>query len=204
MNAEPRTLNAGVSEQQYLLTGELDVPPEAGGFGHFERAERGKDEWLTPPGVIRALGEFDLDPCAPRVRPWEMAKQHYTFEDNGLIKPWLGRVWCNPPYGDETGKWLGRCHGHGNAIALTFARTETRMFHEHVWAVADAVFFFKGRLTFHHVNGEPGEASPAPSCLICFGWNNVAAVRCSGLSGKMVLLKPEGNSQWSGVGRDWG
>jgi hypothetical protein len=174
--------------QQFLLNGQIDAAPEIGGFGHFERVERGKDEWLTPPGIIRALGSFDLDPCAPRVRPWKMAARHYTFEDNGLLKPWEGRVWCNPPYGDETCKWLARCHDHGNAIALTFARTETRMFHDYVWQAATAVFFFKGRLTFYHVTGEPGNTSPAPSCLIAFGAENVMAIRASGLPGRLVVL----------------
>jgi len=23
------------------------------------------DEWLTPPKIIKSLGEFDLDPCSP-------------------------------------------------------------------------------------------------------------------------------------------
>jgi hypothetical protein len=57
----------------------------------------GKDEWLTPPPLIQALGEFDLDPCAPIKRPWDMAKNHYTIEDDGLEKDWFGRVWLNPP-----------------------------------------------------------------------------------------------------------
>lgn len=52
----------------------------------------GKDEWLTPPEIIRALGSFDLDPCAPVKRPWEMAANHFTVLDNGLNKPWQGRV----------------------------------------------------------------------------------------------------------------
>lgn len=38
----------------------------------------GHDEWLTPPEILRALGAFDLDPCAPVVRPWETAAKHYT------------------------------------------------------------------------------------------------------------------------------
>ncbi|NCW30719.1 MAG: adenine methyltransferase, partial [Alphaproteobacteria bacterium] len=29
--------------------------------------------WLTPPAVIKALGEFDLDPCASLDRPWDTA-----------------------------------------------------------------------------------------------------------------------------------
>lgn len=55
------------------------------------------DEWLTPPALLRALGQFDLDPCSPVVRPWDTAAQHYTVQDDGLSLPWAGRVWLNPP-----------------------------------------------------------------------------------------------------------
>ena len=59
----------------------------------------GKDEWLTPPEIIKALGDFDLDPCSPINRPWNTAKNHFNINDNGLMQNWFGRVWCNPPYG---------------------------------------------------------------------------------------------------------
>jgi hypothetical protein len=42
------------------------------GIGGHHRPYRGQtDEWLTPPEIIAALGQFDLDPCSPinRVRP---------------------------------------------------------------------------------------------------------------------------------------
>ena len=68
--------------------------------GH-QSAKMKNDEWLTPPEILRALGPFDLDPCAPIARPWETAATHYTAEDDGLSKPWAGRVWCNPPFGRE-------------------------------------------------------------------------------------------------------
>lgn len=104
------------------------------GIGGHQRAYEGATEsWLTPPAIIQALGEFDLDPCACLHQPWPTAKGHYTIEDNGLLKAWAGRVWLNPPYGPETGRWLGRLAEHGNGIALVFARTETQMFFEHVW-----------------------------------------------------------------------
>lgn len=38
----------------------------------------GHPEWLTPRNIVDALGPFDLDPCAPIVRPWPTAVQHYT------------------------------------------------------------------------------------------------------------------------------
>lgn len=122
----------------------------------FERSSSGTNEWLTPPEIIKALGPFDLDPCSPVNRPWPTANRHFTIKDNGLILPWQGRVFCNPPYGNQTQIWLKKCAQHGNAIALTFARTETRMFFNTVWSDADAVLFIKGRIRFYLVDGTRG------------------------------------------------
>lgn len=154
-----------------------------------------KDEWLTPPHVLAALGEFDLDPCAPVTRPWDTAAEHYTIEDNGLAMPWFGRIWCNPPYGLEAAKWLDRLADHGNGIALIFARTETRMFFDHVWGRADAVLFIEGRLHFHHVDGTRAAAnSGAPSCLVAYGQNNVACLHDSGL-GHVAEIRPQARAR---------
>jgi hypothetical protein len=148
------------------------------GIGNHQSSHILKDEWLTPPEIIKALGVFNLDPCAPINRPWDTAEKHYTVADNGLMKPWHGRVWLNPPYGRETGIWLNRLVAHGNGVALIFARTETQMFFDHVWNYADGVFFFEGRLHFHHVDGRRAVAnSGAPSCLIAYGANNLHAIR---------------------------
>lgn len=145
--------------------------------GHnFNTNTANHDEWLTPPEIINALGDFDLDPCAPINRPWDMAKKHYTVKDNGLNLPWKGRVWCNPPYGKETFKWLARLADHGNGIALIFARTETKGFHKQVWNRATAVFFFKGRLKFHKVDGQQAGTANAPSCLVAYGEHNARAI----------------------------
>jgi len=148
------------------------------------------DEWLTPPEIMRALGTFDLDPCAPIVRPWPTAAQHYTIEDNGLLKPWSGRVWCNPPFGREAVKWLRRMVEHGNGIALVPARTETAMFYECVWRAADAVLFIEGRPHFHYVDGRRAPFnSGAPICLIAYGVANVAALSRSGLGHVVPILR---------------
>lgn len=145
--------------------------------GHHSAASL-KDEWLTPPSILQLLGPFDLDHCAPVCRPWSMAAHHYTIEDNGLAQPWYGRVWCNPPYGLEAAKWLDRLAQHGNGIALIFARTETRMFFEHVWNRADAVLFIEGRLHFHHFDGTRAAANAgAPSCLIAYGEDNALRLK---------------------------
>lgn len=155
----------------------------------------GHDEWLTPPEVLAALGPFDLDPCAPRVRPWDMAKQHYTIEDNGLLKPWHGRVWLNPPYGKHTFRWVARLSEHKSGIALIFARTETAGFHKHVWKKARGMFFFRGRLNFRRVDGRPGgTGSNAPSVLIAYTDYDAhildLAARTGTIDGHFINLSP--------------
>lgn len=139
-------------------------------FTHDRNHDIGKEEWLTPPDLVQLLGPFDLDPCAPVRRPWDTAAEHYTVLDDGLLQPWHGRVWLNPPYGAETGKWLAKLARHGNGVALIFARTETAMFHEHVWPRASALLFLRGRLSFFNVDGTPGKGSAgAPSVLVAYG-----------------------------------
>ena len=158
-------------------------------MGGHQSAGALKDEWLTPRHVLDALGAFDLDPCAPIERPWEMAAKHYTIMDDGLKQQWAGRVWCNPPYGLEAANWLARCADHGNAMALIFARTETRMFFDHVWPKASGILFLEGRLYFHHVTGERAAAnSGAPSLLVAYGNDNAAVLKTCGLPGRFIAL----------------
>lgn len=167
----------------------MTVKKQKNGMGSHQSAAMLKDEWLTPPEIVSSLGSFDLDPCSPVNRPWDTAKKHYTIEDDGLSKEWHGRVWMNPPYGRETDVWMKRISDHGNGIALIFARTETKMFFEHVWAKADSLLFLKGRLHFHHVTGERARANGgAPSVLVAYGKQNVTALQNSGIQGQIVHL----------------
>lgn len=60
----------------------------------FERADDGGTQvWLTPLPLLRALGPFDLDPCAcAEPRPWPTAALHYgglhqTNPFHGLVNP---------------------------------------------------------------------------------------------------------------------
>lgn len=158
------------------------------GMGSHQSASMGKDEWLTPPPIIKALGEFDLDPCAPSVRPWDTARLHYSRSENGLTKEWIGRVWLNPPYGQQTGLWLNKLKKHGDGIALIFARTETKMFFDYCWR-ADALLFLLNRLYFYHVDGTRASANAgAPSVLVAYGDKNVRALKECRIEGKFIKL----------------
>lgn len=161
-----------------------------GGMGTHQSRNAMKTEWLTPPWIIEALGQFDLDPCSPIERPFPTALHHLTIEDDGLQINWgHNRVWCNPPY-DDVGSWMEKLFWHGNGIALIFARTDTDTWTNLIWPRADAILFLGKRITFYHVNGEPAKANAAaPSALIAFGLDNVKALKESGLKGKFINLK---------------
>lgn len=159
-------------------------------MGRHQSAAMKSDVWLTPPGIIAALGDFDLDPCAPSKRPWNTARAHYTPEDDGLSKPWFGRVWLNPPYSREAVRWLRRMVEHGNGVALVFARTETEWFWETVWRAATACLFLEGRIHFHLPDGSRAKANAgAPSVLVAYGSRNAEVLRTSGIEGAFVDLR---------------
>lgn len=162
----------------------MNVNFETGGDGSTATTH----DWLTPPELLASLGEFDMDPCASQFQPWRTAVTQFNIVDDGLARPWAGRVWCNPPYGPHAEKFLKRMAEHGNGIALIFARTETRAFQEHCWRRADGMLFMAGRIKFRLPGGGTSGPAGAPSVLVAYGRDNVAALRSSGVAGYMVSL----------------
>lgn len=127
------------------------------------------DEWPTPQAFFDRLNrryEFTLDPCATA----ENAKcaLFYTREDDGLAQDWgTHRVFCNPPYGREIGRWVRKCYeaAQDGAFVVLFvpARTDTRWFHQWVERKAQ-VRFLKGRLRF----GDAEHSAPFPSLIAVY------------------------------------
>ena len=155
------------------------------GMSHVERPYQGAtNDWWTPPEIVKALGEFDLDPCAG-VGQTPLAKRVYTLPQDGLCLPWEGRVFCNPPYGQNVGEWAKRMADHCNGILLIFARVETKAW-GWIWANADAILFPTRRITFHRPDGSTANSGTAPSALCAYGLSNVEALRHSGIGGALV------------------
>jgi phage N-6-adenine-methyltransferase len=119
------------------------------------------DEWSTPQSyfdlVNQRHGPFDLDACC---RP-ETAKagRYFVKAENGLLQPWFGNVWVNPPY-SEPRKWCEKAATEiaiGNAskvVMLLPAAVDTIWFHEFVVPYAE-VEFIRGRLRFIGWQGTP-------------------------------------------------
>ena len=154
-----------------------------GSIGGHQSARMISDTWLTPPRVLKALGDFDLDPCAaPEPRPWPTAAHHIALPADGLAAEWKGRVWLNPPYSRDA-----KMAEHGHGTALTFARTETSWFTRYIWHRASGLLFLEGRLYFHRADGVRAAAnSGAPSVLVAYGHEDATALADCGLAGAFV------------------
>lgn len=159
----------------------------------FAYESNATDHWLTPPDLLQALGGFDLDPCAYHTQPWQSAAKHYALPENdGLLLPWHGRVWCNPPYGKETGRWVDRMALHSNGIMLIFGRYETEGFRP-AWKYADAIYWLYKRVAFYLPSGSLPEdgGGTAPSLLIAFGKQNIDSLRALQKTKWKGALTPE-------------
>jgi DNA N-6-adenine-methyltransferase Dam len=108
------------------------------------------------------------------------ALEYFDRSRDGLKQSWHGRVWLNPPYDSETGKWLERFVEHRRGIALVFARTETRWF-QSVAPRIDAICLIAGRVRFVRGDGGRSAPAPAPSMLLACGVDCADALKRSGL-----------------------
>lgn len=127
------------------------------------------DMWETPQDLFDKLNEefhFNLDVCA--IASNAKCAAFYSPEQNGLIQPWYGRCWCNPPYGRQVGKWVKKAYDtayiDGNLVVMLLpARTDTKWFHEYIYGKAE-IRFLKGRLKF----GSSKNSAPFPSMIVIF------------------------------------
>lgn len=118
------------------------------------------DDWYTPPEIFAALNiEFDLDPCSPGHGHWVPARSIYVQADDGLVQPWEGCVFMNPPFGRRHGHvpWLRKFILHGNGIAVVRAYTSSDWFHAEA-VKAHTMLFPKGKTKFIRPDGTVGSA----------------------------------------------
>lgn len=99
------------------------------------------DQWFIPRPIAESirtvLGCIDLDPMSCEdANEVVQAKKIYTIKDNGLLKPWKGRVYLNPPYSrGNISRAVDKFAAHirsgeiKQAITLTNSSTDTDWYH---------------------------------------------------------------------------
>jgi phage N-6-adenine-methyltransferase len=138
------------------------------------------DEWGTPLEIIeltRALfGRIDVDPASNEAAQKRIkAKLYYTKADNGLEKPWIGKVFLNPPYSrrlielfvDKLRVELasGRTVA---AIMLVNNCADTRWFRKAARA-ASMICFPQARVKFLQPDGNKLGSPPRGQAILYFG-----------------------------------
>lgn len=113
------------------------------------------DYWQTPKHVY-SRSWFDPCPSNP------------TF--NGLVEPWTGDVFCNPPY-SEIEKWIDkalseRIQGRCGVIALLLPNWTDRAWFQKI-SHCD-IFFSAGRLSFLDPNTGESPYNPRFGSMIVF------------------------------------
>ncbi|HEU5375521.1 MAG TPA: DNA N-6-adenine-methyltransferase [Ktedonobacteraceae bacterium] len=142
------------------------------------------NEWFTPPSIIRAakevMGEINLDPAScVAANAFVQAERFYSKEDNGLLLPWFGNVWLNPPFGrTQQGRGSNLAHftiklnseyQSGNvkqAILLIPTNTATSWFVP-LWDYP--ICFPRRRIRFLQPDGQVGQGMSFPTCLVYLG-----------------------------------
>jgi hypothetical protein len=144
----------------------------------------GENEWYTPPAIITiaraTMGEIDLDPASSEIANRIVkADSFYTKWDNGLVQPWHGNVWMNPPYAQplmtQFSDRLVQAVTQNEieqACVLVNNATETQWFQQ-LLQICCAVCFIKSRVRFIDENGEASGAPLQGQALLYFGANGL-------------------------------
>lgn len=131
-----------------------------------------KDDWTTPPDFFKQLdNEFHFTLDAASSEENHLCKNYFTIETDGLSQDWGGhRVFCNPPYGRQIGKWVQKAWEEAKKpnttiVMLLPARTDTKWFHNYIYHQAK-IRFIKGRLKF----GGSQNSAPFPSMVVIWDY----------------------------------
>ena len=164
------------------------------------------NEYYTPPQYVEAarqvMGGIDLDPANhEKAQEWIQAGSFYTVADDGLNKPWFGRVWLNPPYGMDGGDsnqdtWAQHLvaeYEAGNvteAILLVKAALGYNWFERLWWDWP--VCFGRERLSFIRSNGSDEGRSKQGTAFLYLGSNVDRFRSVFGQFGRVIMPEQEG------------
>lgn len=127
---------------------------------------RETDERYTPAWIFDALGEtFDLDPASPPLGVSRVpTKAVWTKDDDGLVQPWHGFVWLNPPFSIAT-PWANRFIAHADGIWL--GPNANAAWHDRMTRLSDAMVLLRDFAFIAPTHA--GKRSSMPLSMHAFG-----------------------------------
>jgi hypothetical protein len=169
------------------------------------------NDWYTPAVYVEAaravLGGIDLDPAScPAANETVRATTFYTREDDGLIQPWQGRVWLNPPYGktgseSTAGIWATKLLTEYEAGRVEAAILLVNAVTGNEWFTPLKRFlmcFHDGRIKFIDAEGQQQESPTNSNVFIYLGSNPQAFRDTFGRFGPVVGAWAEGSTRADG------
>ena len=151
------------------------VVDRTGNVGRMAISEESTDDWHTPDRILdlgRAiLGNFDTDPASCRAAQDRVrASRWYGQVEDGLVLPWPGRVWLNPPF-SNIDAWVDgakeRVGGDTEVVLLCcHANTDAKWWHR---LTECPVAFSRGRVRYLRPDGELGASPPRGTALVLIG-----------------------------------
>lgn len=155
------------------LAGGLGAGPQLTLFGTLQ-TELTSDDYYTPRWIFDALQiTFDIDVASPPGGPpFTPCHKYFSQLDDGLIQPWEGTVFLNPPFSDTT-PWVTKWLDHANGVILV-PMSKSRWF-DRIWNSDAATCALPSTLKFEDPKG--GNGSIFISCIMAaLGEPNVQAL----------------------------
>jgi len=142
----------------------------------------GDYNWYTPEKYIElsreVMGSIDLDPAScNEANKIVKADKFYTKDEDGLLQPWYGNVFCNPPYNFPNVEMFSEkmvdSYKSGKikqGILLTHSSTDTRWWHI-AFMSSSAICFTLGRINFLNANASEKISPLKGQTFMYFGEN---------------------------------
>lgn len=139
--------------------------------GRHQAANLGtsRQDWRTPRDLFDQLDAefgFTLDAAASANNA--LCDRFYTAEDDALVQPWEGTVFCNPPY-VRIAPWVEKAAtaARQGATVVLLIPASTGTAYWHTWILGRPgveIRFIRGRVRF---DGQPYPA-PFDSAIVIF------------------------------------